>query len=915
MKENKTKNFEIQGDQKFKAIFDNFEQLVYISDPNSYEILYVNNKTNEYVPGDIIGKKCYEVFHEFNEPCSFCTNRLLFSKRPKSPFIFDFYNEKVGKWFHIIDQAIIWDDGRKVRFEMAEDITKKKNLEELLQKSEENLKNIIKNLDVGFYKGEFKGKLLIHNQQLNSILGLDPSVSLVGAKASEFLVGSKTQEQYYEELERNGYIKNFIAKIKTPNRKTITVEINAHLIRDLKGNPLEVEGTIKDITKQLELESKLKESVKELTCLYGLSKLIENNDLPIEEIFQRTLDLILPAFQFPNEICCKIIIKGGEFKNDNFVETEWKHIAEIKVKGEKIGTVEVYYLKDIQESEQRPFLREELDLINAIAEFLGRIYEQKKAENDLRDSEEKFRIITEQSLMGIAILQNNNFIYINHYFASICGYSVQEIMGWGSDEWIKIIHPEFRDFVSKQAAIKQQGTSDAIIHYESKILTKKGIVKWIDNYSKSIQFQGHYADLINIIDITDQKNAEVQLKESEEKYRKILNNIKEGYYEVDLRGDFIFFNESLCNIFEYPKEELRNMNYREYLDYSTKEKVFTQFNEVYKTEKSVKNFEYKIKTKNKKKKFIEISISLMYDSEGTKIGFFGIAKDITQRKRAELLEERFKEQLEEEVVIRTKELKRALDQQKKYLDEILRASQIKNEFLATMSHELRTPLNAIIGFTDLLLEEVYGPLNQEQLQFVNDIKSSAQHQFDMVKDILDISKIEAGETTLNTKIFSLNSIIEQVLSTFKPEYSKKNIKIKLKGLKSKKEITADPLRFKEILYNLLDNAIKFTLEGKITIIVEEDKENWIFKVKDTGIGIPEKYFDIIFKDFKRVNNPYTNSLPGTGLGLSLTKRLVNLHGGNIFFTSKLGVGTTFTFTIPKNIKIEEFSVDEFLNLI
>ncbi len=154
-----------------------------------------------------------------------------------------------------------------------------------------------------------------------------------------------------------------------------------------------------------------------------------------------------------------------------------------------------------------------------------------------------------------------------------------------------------------------------------------------------------------------------------------------------------------------------------------------------------------------------------------------IFQDITEKKKAELLEQQFKEQLEKEVQIRTSELNDALEQQKLYLDQILKSSQFKTQFMSTMSHELRTPLNAIIGFTELLLEGVYGELNDEQLEFVNDIKSSAEHQFDMIKHILDISKIEGGQINLNIQKFSLNNIVNQVKSSLRPLYKKKGLKI------------------------------------------------------------------------------------------------------------------------------------------
>ena len=169
-----------------------------------------------------------------------------------------------------------------------------------------------------------------------------------------------------------------------------------------------------------------------------------------------------------------------------------------------------------------------------------------------------------------------------------------------------------------------------------------------------------------------------------------------------------------------------------------------------------------------------------------------------------------------------------------------KVSNFKSDFLATMSHELRTPLNAIIGFSDLLLKRVYGPLNNEQIEFLSDIKTSSAHLLEMISHILDISKVEAGELKLNIKRFSLNSIIDQINSTTKPLYKKKGLKFRIRGLDSEKYIYGDPIKFKEILLNLLSNAIKFTTSGTISLVIKENYKNWIFKIRDQGIGIDSK---------------------------------------------------------------------------
>jgi len=246
------------------------------------------------------------------------------------------------------------------------------------------------------------------------------------------------------------------------------------------------------------------------------------------------------------------------------------------------------------------------------------------------------------------------------------------------------------------------------------------------------------------------------------------------------------------------------------------------------------------------------------------------------------------------------------EQQKLYQEQILKSSQFKSDFMASMSHELRTPLNSIIGFSDILLEKYYGDLNKKQYHYVNNVRTSADHLLDLINDILDISKIEAGKMELNITNIQLSKIIKTVENTLKPDLQKKNLTFEVIGLRDKILIQADSVRLQEIMFNLLSNAVKYTKEGGIKIEIIESQNNWTFNVKDTGIGIKEEDFDLVFQDFKRVQSDYMATIEGTGLGLSLTEKLVELHGGNLSFTSEFDKGSTFTFTIPKiDIPIEE----------
>lgn len=232
------------------------------------------------------------------------------------------------------------------------------------------------------------------------------------------------------------------------------------------------------------------------------------------------------------------------------------------------------------------------------------------------------------------------------------------------------------------------------------------------------------------------------------------------------------------------------------------------------------------------------------------------------------------------------------------------ANRAKNEFLANMSHELRTPLNAIIGFSEVLRDKLYGDLNEDQIGFIMDINSSAHHLLQMINDILDLSKVEAGRLELKYEEFEIGKVIEGVLNTLKGLAGKKYLQIGMFLHDPIQRITADIVKFKQIMYNLLSNAIKFTPErGSITIRsrMRKDEKDFIeIAISDTGIGIAPEDYAKIFVEFTQVESSISRRYEGTGLGLALTKKLVDLHGGTIWFESKVGAGSIFYFTIPKN---------------
>jgi signal transduction histidine kinase/HAMP domain-containing protein len=227
------------------------------------------------------------------------------------------------------------------------------------------------------------------------------------------------------------------------------------------------------------------------------------------------------------------------------------------------------------------------------------------------------------------------------------------------------------------------------------------------------------------------------------------------------------------------------------------------------------------------------------------------------------------------------------------------ANKHKSEFLANMSHELRTPLNAIIGFSEVLLERLFGELNAKQDDYLKDIHASGRHLLSLINDILDLSKIEAGRMELDVSTFDLASALGNAMTLVRERAQRHGIALEQRTDPQLSEITADERKFKQILVNLLSNAVKFTPDGgRIDVRAWRDEESLLIAVRDTGVGIAVQDQAAVFEAFRQVGHGYTNKQEGTGLGLALTKKFVELHGGRIWLDSEPGAGSTFTFTIP-----------------
>src|SRR5579884_713214 len=395
-------------------------------------------------------------------------------------------------------------------------------------------------------------------------------------------------------------------------------------------------------------------------------------------------------------------------------------------------------------------------------------------------------------------------------------------------------------------------------------------------------------------DITEIKRLieRAQSSIAETQFRKLLEAAPDGILEVNAEGKITVLNEAAERMFGYGPGELVGGSI-EALVPAAMRGGHSQHRASYaghpKTRPMGTGLELQGQRKDGSLFPVEISLSPNW-SEGS-LHVIASVRDITERKLVEDRIRVLREQYTAELTAKNEQLEaRNL--------EIEQANRLKDEFLASMSHELRTHLHTIIGFSELLTEQLEGPLNEKQHRFIGHILQDARHLLNLINEVLDISKIESGRLELKREIFDFGHCVEEVLAGLRPQAASKNIMLENKS-SSQTTLYADRMRVKEILYNLLSNAVKFTPEGG-TVWVESthDVESLRVSVCDTGIGIAKEEQLAIFDKFYQIRDSRKVVREGTGLGLSITKHLVELHGGTICIESQLGQGSRFMLTFP-----------------
>ena len=375
--------------------------------------------------------------------------------------------------------------------------------------------------------------------------------------------------------------------------------------------------------------------------------------------------------------------------------------------------------------------------------------------------------------------------------------------------------------------------------------------------------------------------AEEAMRESEQRYRHIVDLAHDIIYSTDAEGRFTFCNPTAVRLLKYSSEDLIGRRYLDLVrpDYRQAAERFYGRQFVRQTPSTY--FELPVLAQDGSELWIGQNVQLIIEN-GRLDGFHAVARDVTERKRAEA------------------ELQKA-----KGVAEA--ANRAKSEFLANMSHEIRTPMNAIIGMADLLSET---PLTKEQEEYVRVFRRASDNLLALVNDILDLSKVEAGGLTLEHVEFDLVELIEKTSEMVAKVAHDKGLELACQVMADvPRDLVGDPHRLRQILLNLMGNALKFTMAGEVVMRVQNDPDArqpgaLLFSVSDTGIGVPGDKLGIIFESFTQADSSTTRQYGGTGLGLAISKRLVELMGGRIWATSTVGQGSTFSFTAKFRVQEE-----------
>ncbi len=685
------------------------------------------------------------------------------------------------------------------------------------------------------------------------ILKLQVGAEIIGRGNLDYKVAMDTRDEI-------GQLSRTFDKMCTDLKESHANLKDSHkqLEKKVQERTVELSSTNKKLQEEIEQRSlahtKLRQHIKQLQCLYGLSKLIEKQKIPLEKIFQETPSLIRNAYHSPDMISVRITFEGIQYKTDKFEKSRFSQYAPINVRGEEAGGIEVYWLGEETENGHAPFHQEERSLLNAVAVRLGRTAERKKAAETLR----LFRNLIDRSNDSIFVIEPEwgCLLDVNDRACESLGYTREELL---SMVFKNVDQSILDDSAWKEHVNKLKNKADLVIQGEHR--HKNGKTFCVETSLKLVEHEKKDYIVAAARDMTERKQAEEELRASEQRLKTILESILTGVFIIDAQSHRIIdVNPMAEAMIGLPKEDIvGNICHRFVCPAEQGKCPITDLGQM-----------------------VDRSESVLVKPDGAEIP---ILKNVT------IMRVRGHEYLVESFVDIT-ERKLAEKEQAQLLEEVESVNRELKDFAYIVSHDLKAPLRGIKTLTDWLAADYADKLDDKGKEQMDLLLNRVQRMHNLVDGVLQYSRV--GRIEEEKVRINLNELVAEVIDTVAPP---ENIEIFIEN--QLPEIECEETRMTQIFQNLLSNAVKYMdkTKGRIKIGCVEENDCWKFSVADNGPGIEEKYFERVFRIFQTLSP--RDEFESTGVGLTVVKKIVELYGGRIWIESKIGKGSTFFFTLSK----------------
>ncbi|RPJ17853.1 MAG: PAS domain S-box protein [Desulfobacteraceae bacterium] len=777
---------------------------------------------------------------------------------------------------------------------MATDISERKRGEEALRESEERLRTIIEGTQALLVSVDAEGRLTYANDATAEALGYKNAAEIIGRLYLDF-VHSDDRRRVFKgmvdqaEASQPSNIQEFRV-VDTEGQVKWFSFVSTLIIKD--GKFVGMTGVAQNITERKQAEDALRKSESRYRTFF------EHAAVGVAEI-----EHVTGRFLTANRRLCELLgrteeeMRGTTFQA--ITHPDDLHLHEEKAAQLLARKIDHYTLEKRYISKDGAVIWVNITVSNPWETFethghniviVEDITERKRAEEALRESENKYRFLIENSndIVWTFDLEKMAYSFCSNSVTPILGYSTEESVGMILDD---IFSPETKQLISTAFGkiVGRTSITDRVL-IEAEHIAKDGRKVWMEINAVVQRDQTGKPSSISGIsrDITESKRTEAALQASEEKFRQIVSSIPNAVSMLDMNLRFTYVSAGVQRILGYTPEEFMTVSLDQIFTPESLAIAFKSFQE--RLEANAKGsdpnyvliLELEEYHKNGYTVFLENTMTFLRDANGVPVGILCVSADITERKRVEA----------------------ALQASK---DAANAANQSKSIFLANMSHEIRTPMNAILGFAQLMQRDP--KLSEKSREHLDIINRSGEHLLALINDILEMSKIEAGRATFVPSAFDLHSLLSDLEMMFRVRTDAK----KLRFLSEKigdvpRWIVTDEGKLRQVLINILGNAVKFTEEGGIALRLRKtngkaDTIDIQFEVEDTGPGMAEEEIGRLFQAFEQTGAGIKSG--GTGLGLALSRGFIEIMGGSISVTSKIGKGTMLRFEIPVRKGMEE----------